>query len=87
MASQSGKSQRKRKPKTSRGLRRSSRKAPLSVVQLVIEGKGLYASFEPVEAKTAWRGVGEVRTPFDAKQVVENRKLYPHLFEPQRSNR
>ena len=78
--------QKKRKQKVSKGLHGAT-KHPLTAVQLVIEGKGLYASFEPVEAKTAWRGVGEVRTPFDAKQVVENKKLYPHLFEPQRSNR
>jgi hypothetical protein len=88
MAGQSGGSQKKRKIKTSRGLRRSSLRVPLSVVQLALLGKGLVASFVPAEAKTAWRGVGTATTPFDRQQAELNRKLYPHLYDqPTRSTR
>jgi hypothetical protein len=88
MASQQGKGKKKRTHKVSRGLRQSSRKVPLSVVQLALLGKGLVASIMPVEAKTAWRGVGTVRTPFDRQQAELNRVLDPHHYDsPQRRAR
>lgn len=79
--------QKKRTHKVSQGLRKHV-KAPQSAVQLVLAGKGLLASFVPVEAKTAWRGVGTVTTPFDRQQAELNKQLYPHLYdEPKRSSR
>lgn len=72
-------SKKKRTKKVSKGLH-GARKHPLTTLQRALLGKGLIASFTPVEAKVPWRGVGEVHTPFDRQQAALNRKLYPHLF-------
>ena len=78
----------KRVHKVSKGLRRH-KKCPLSAVQRVLEGKGLYASYEPVEAKTPWFGVAVLHgPPFDRRQAELNKVLYPHLYDtPKRSTR
>lgn len=72
--------QRKRKQKTSSGLRRSSSPVHLTVVQKVNLGHGMLDSTEETDCKP-WRGVGEIRGPlFDPEQAEFNRKAYPHLW-------
>lgn len=70
---------RKRTKKTSRGVHGSTH-FPLDPIQRVLLDKGQMDSIRHVDCKVGWRGVGEVKKPFDAKQAAENRRLYPHLF-------
>jgi hypothetical protein len=49
-------------------------------VEKVLLGKGLMRTIKHVPLLKNWRGVGIVREPWSAKNVAENRRLYPHLF-------
>lgn len=77
--------QRKRTSKTSNAQRRSSLGVRLTEVQKVLIGHGQIDAYEPAEAKTPWRGVGDLRgKPFDAAQAAENKRTMPSLFNDQR---
>jgi hypothetical protein len=76
-------SKKKRTHKVSEGLRKHS-KHPLSAVEKVLEGKGLMQSIKHVPILRPWLGVASVTTPWNAKNVAENRRLYPHLFPEDR---
>jgi hypothetical protein len=69
----------KRTHKISEG-KHGATKHPLSPVEKVLVGKGQLQNIRHVECRFPWRGVGNVATPFDPRQVTENRRLYPHLF-------
>lgn len=72
---------RRRTHRLSDGLRKHS-KHPLSAVQKVLVGKGQLQSVRPLEVKFAWKGMSAPSAHvFDAEQVEENKRLYPHLFE------
>jgi hypothetical protein len=72
-------SKKKRTHKVSEGIHGAS-KHPLSAVEKVLAGKGLMQSIKHVPLLKNWRGIGEVKTPWNTKNVTENRILYPHLF-------
>lgn len=69
----------KRTHKISSGVHGAT-KHPLTAVQKVLAGKGQMQSIRHVPLLKNWRGVGNVAEPFNARQVTENRLLYPHLF-------
>lgn len=73
--------QRKRTHKVSAGINKH-RKNPLSEVDKVLMGKGIYRTLPVVGTRSPWRGVGDVlpHGPYNRAQVEENKKLYPHLF-------
>lgn len=57
-----------------------AKRHPLTVLERVLAGKGRLACVKPVEC-APWRGLENPSTPvFDAAQVEENKRLYPHLF-------
>lgn len=57
----------------------------MTEIQKILLGGGRLASLRPVECKSPWRGAAGVSDPpFDRTQAEENRRLYPHLFEPER---
>ena len=71
---------RKRTHKVSQGVHGST-KTHLTDVQLVLLGKGLAQSLQPVDCRAPWRGTLMPSNPvFNAKQVTLNKVLYPHLF-------
>lgn len=72
---------RRRTHRLSDGLRSHS-KHPLSAIQKVLVGKGQAQSMRPLDVKFAWKGTSAPSHPvWDSEQVVENKRLYPHLFE------
>lgn len=75
--------QKKRKQKVSKGENKMSSN-PQDPQDLVRMGKGRAASIKEVPMERAWRGVGIVKEPYDAKQALENKRLYPHLFMDER---
>lgn len=79
---------RRRAKKTSRGLRRSSASVLLSKVQRVLLGGGLIDAMPEADC-SPWRGVAEVREgqEYDKAQVEVNKRLYPHLFAPEKRGR
>ena len=57
----------------------------LSGLELILLGKGRFASLKHVPCESPWRGAAKVSQPaFDPAQAAENRRLYPHLFSPER---
>ena len=69
-----------RTPKKSKGVH-GQRRHPLSGLERALLGKGLIQAHQPIPIHNPWRGVSHVTVPYDAAQVAENRKLYPHLFQ------
>lgn len=55
-------------------------KHPLSETEKALLGKGRVQAVTHVPLLKNWRGVGIVHSPWNAKNVAENRVLYPHLF-------
>lgn len=79
MAGQKSNSKRQRKHKVSEGIHGAT-KHPMTEVEKVLLNKGQMQTVRHVEYRTPWRGVGAVTTPFNHRQALENRRLYPHLF-------
>lgn len=74
----------KRTPKTSKGIHGAVRH-PLTALERVLLGKGAAQSLQHVECQNPWRGAQAPGIPpFDKAQAAENKRLYPHLFEPER---
>lgn len=86
----------KRTPKTSKGVHGGGGRltAPhgqprLSTVAKVLMGKGMLVNVEKI-GKNTYLGATQPSLPvFDKEQALENKRLYPHLFEeqPRRSTR
>lgn len=72
-------SKKQRTHKVSKGLH-GAVKHPLSAVEKVLVGKGQMQSISHVPVKFNWRGASVVNQPWNARNVAENRRLYPHLF-------
>lgn len=79
MSNQKSNAKRQRAHKISEG-KHGATHHPLSEVEKVLLNKGQMQTVRHVEYRTPWRGVGNAAEPFNPKQVVENRRLYPHLF-------
>lgn len=66
--------------KVSRGIHGSTG-VQLSEVQKALLGGGVVAATQHVPHKSPWRGASGFDHPYDARQALENKQLYPHLFE------
>jgi hypothetical protein len=72
------KGKRQRAHKVSKGINGATHH-PLSGLEKVLLGKGQLEDFRGLDG-TPWKGTFNVRQPYNAEQVEENRLLYPHLF-------
>ena len=60
---------------------------PLTALQKVLAGKGQIVRLKPPDC-APWRGMENPSTPpYDAAQVAENKRLYPHLFSENNKRR
>lgn len=79
MSQKSGNSKKQRTHKISSGIHGAT-KHPLGAVEKVLLNKGQMQTIRHVPVVKNWRGVGVVSEPWNARNVAENRRLYPHLF-------
>lgn len=79
MSNQKSNSKKQRTHKISEGVHGAT-KHPLNEVEKVLLNKGQMQNIRHVPCRFPWRGVGSVAEPYNARQVTENKLLYPHLF-------
>lgn len=79
MSQKSGNSKKQRTHKISEG-KHGATKHPLGAVEKVLLNKGQMQNIRHVPVKHNWRGVGFISEPWNARNVTQNRVLYPHLF-------
>lgn len=74
----------RRDKKTSKGTGVGARSTTLTEGEKVRLGHGILDSIKHVACENNWRGVGVLRSPFNAAQAAINEQLYPHLFRDDR---
>lgn len=79
MSNAKSNTKKQRTPRTSKGIH-GAEKHPLTEVEKALLGKGLVRSTKHIPIKSDWRGASGFNDPWDPKQAVLNKVLYPHLF-------